>query len=1586
MPIAVIGMALRVPGATTTARFWSNLIAGRDCISRPTAAALRRAGIRQEQLAHPDFVRALPILDDVEHFDADFFAMSAREAEFTDPSHRLFLECAWESLESAGVVPGRDGAITGVFGGYEGNYREKVLARPDDQRHDPGASIPLQIGNTLDFLTTRVSYKLDLTGPSFGVMAACATSLMAVDLAVQSLRRGRCAVALAGGATIHLPRQSGYVAGVEGMLSPTGRLRPFDAAADGTIFGSGVGVVALRPLADALAAGNPIHAVIRGSASSNDGNPDGKESFIAPSPEGQIAAIEAALRDAGISPDSIGYVEAHGTGTRLGDPVEVAALTEVYRRHTRRTGYCSLGSVKANVGHLRCGAGVTSLIKACLALSHGTLPPLANFQQPNPRIDFVHGPFFVHADARPWKAGPAPRRAAVSSFGFGGSNVHVVLEEHRPAPSRPRAPRSRLLVLSARNEAALERRIEDLRAHLDANPGLAAADVAHTLQRGRRAFAHRACFLADGEPIASGALDPRRLLAAGVAPARAASPVFLFPGQGAQRPGAGRDLYAREALFREIVDECAAALAPDLELDLRTLLGYDDRGGSAASAGEILRHTANAQPALFVVGYATARLVMSWGVTPAALLGHSLGELVAACIAGVFSLADGLKLVAARARLMQACAPGAMAAVFLPDALLAPRLPAALDLAAVNAPSIAVVSGPPDALARFCERLEQEGVATQRIETSHAFHSRMMDPALPEFTRIAAGISLAAPRIPVISNATGLPLTAEQATDPGYWAAHIRNPVRCSAGIAHLLSLAAPVFVELGPGSTLCDLVHHHDPAARVFPILARPAAGGDEHVAARAALGGLWCAGAAIDWSAGEVGERHALLALPTYPFQRARHWYEADPAPRHDPRKTLYERGFAEAPMPPTAPPDRSRTWLVLGAGGGLGRALREYLERAGARVISVAPASAFARLDDTHFEARPDAREDLAAVLAACAAAGTGRPPCVLHLGSVTGSSGPHNSAEAFEAAGPSGFFSLVALTQAAFDQGLCDGLEVLVVVDGLARLDGEAGPRFAEKAAVLGASRDIPREIPGLRMRVVDIPCHDGAAAPAWLPEALLREAGAADAADFVCLRPAGRYTEQLYALPEPSLSTPRLREGGVVLITGGTGGLGLLFAGALFDLCRARIALTARWEPPPEERWPERSRRDDKIGRSLAGILALRARGAEVVVVAADTADRAQVARAVETTRARFGGLHGVVHAAGALDPTPAVEKTRQSAARVFGPKVHGAFHLEELLADVPLDIFLQVSSQASQFPAPGQVDYAAANAVLDVLAQNRAARHRGLSCAMGWGAWQEVGLAANHLRQILKDATDGAVPGSASARSEDVAHLDHPILRSRARDADGALVYRGALRRGQWLVDDHRLQDRPLLSGTTTLQLVRSAFVDHSTSPGAVELTRVALERPLFTAADGTEIELAFAAAGDDEAFTLRSRPLGSRARWQVNSTGYVRRTAASPRPIPRPPPRVGRADAEAPVRSQTAHRRSPLALAPVRGRARGPCVEPRGAAAAVRRRPRRLRPAPGTPRRRAGRVRARHRRRGRALYLRQHPHLRRPGRRRCSR
>lgn len=1473
-PVAVVGMALRVPGAATLERYWVNLVAARDCLTRRTDAELRARGASQALLSNPDFVRALPVVEDIDLFDADFFGLSAREASLADPAHRLFLECAWEALESAGIVPGRGAPVTGVFGGSEGNYLDEVICRGKDLRTDPALALPVRIGNAIDFLTTRVSHRLDLTGPSVGVMAACATSLVAIDHAIASLERGECEVALAGGSTVMVARSDGYVAGIEGMLSASGRLRPFDASADGTIFGSGAGVVALRPLDAAIAAGNPIHAIVLGSATNNDGRPPGKESFVAPSFEGQVGAIERALDAARVSPRTVGYVEAHGTGTRLGDPIEVAALTEVYRRHTSRTGYCSLGSVKANVGHLRTAAGVASFIKACLALEHRTRPPLANFERPNPRVDFEASPFVVHTDARDWPDGDSPRRAAVSSFGFGGANAHLILEEAPRRRARSSTRRFHLLPLSARTPAALTATAEELAAHLARErPG--AAEVARTLMHGRSRWAHRACCVVEGDRVGPEHLAQGALRATGVARAGPASLVFLFDGQGAQRYGAGRALYAQEPVWREAIDACARALAPSL--DLVALLGYGEGVADEVQAQRRLRDTMNAQPAMFALGYAAARLAIARGFAPSALLGHSLGELVAACVAGVFGLDDALALVAARGRLMQGCESGAMAAVFAPAHLVAERLPPTIEIAAINAPTVTVVAGPAAVIDAYCKAAADEGLATQRLETSHAFHSRAMGPAQRAFAAVVGRVELAPPSIPVISNLTGEPLTAAQATDPAYWSEHIRRPVRFSDGLRHLLALGNPVFAEMGPGAALCELVRRHDPDARARALVPAERGPDDQSRAFHDALAGLWCSGAEPVPEAAEDAGRASLVALPTYPFERRRTWYDDPDAASGQAERTLYERGFADMPLATPAAIDTSRPWFVVGAPDGIAGAVHGRLAAAGVDAVLAEPEGRLDRAPTGGPRLDPSSREDWLRLFALR----PGSRPRVLLATALDGRDGVRNDAPSFAAAQRRGLDALAALAQAAFEVQGDPDLDVFVLTDQLARIDGEKGERSAAQAALLGGSRAVRREMPGLRLRVVDVPADPRPAERETLAAMLVDEAQADTDATLVALRAGRRAEERLYVLPEPPRGPrPRLREGGVVLVTGGTGGLGLLFAEALFDACRARLVLTARWQPPPESEWPERARGGDRIARALARVLALRARGADVTIVRADVGSRTDLAAVLDAVRERHGELHGVVHAAGTSSRELVLQRTAGNAADVLAPKAVGALHLDELLGDAPLDLYLPVSSTATQTPLPGQFDYAAANAVLDALAANRAERHGGVACAIGWGPWQEVGIAVDRLRESLEASQARERERAAGLETTP---LDHPILRERERLQGERHCYRGSLRRGMWVVDDHRLDGRPILSGTTTLQLVTTAFRDHAGGDGAVELNDVVFRRPLFTAGPGMDLEIRFEPSGADERFELASRTSGGGGVFEVNATGFARGRTGPP-------------------------------------------------------------------------------------------------------
>lgn len=904
--VAIVGLACRFPDARNAHEFWNNLKYGIESIRPFTDDELKASGVDERTLRHPGFVNAGTVMPDAEVFDAPFFGINAREAEIMDPQHRVFLETAWAALEDAGYCPDKLPGPMGVFGGVGENtyFQNNIVTRPDLLEMLGHHSIML--GNEKEYAVMRVSFKLNLKGPSLSVSTACSTSAVAIHLACQSLLSGECDLALAGGARIGVPLKAGYLYDEGGILSPDGRCRAFDAEARGTVVGNGCGIIVLRRLSDAVRDRDHIHAVIKGSAINNDGS--GKVGFTAPSIQGQAAVVEEALTLAEADPDSIGYVETHGTGTSLGDPIEIAALNQAYRQKgSRRTGDCPIGSVKTNIGHLDAAAGVAGVIKTVLMLQHRMLVPSLSFKRPNPGIDFLNSPFFVNTELREWASEGLRRRAGVSSFGLGGTNAHIVLEEAPEADVSGRGRSQQLLCISAKTEAALDRSTRNLAAHLRQHPNLNLADAAYTLQTGRRVFEHRRIVIGRSPEDAASALevlDPQLTMASAREPVDR-EVVFMFPGQGSQYLNMGLELYQHERVFQQTIDQCAEILSPKLAVDLRQIIYPSE--GSLEAATQRLDQTGYTQPALFAIEYALARVWMEWGIRPYAMVGHSIGEYVAACLAGVFSPADALALVSARGRLMQQMPGGSMLAVPLNEQKLQPYLNEQVSVSVADSPSLLIVSGDGAAVTGLQERLSEAGVETQLLRTSHAFHSRSMEPARDQFIAELVGVTLHPPQIPFVSNVSGTWITDEEATDPGYWASQLRQPVRLRECLQELLRNPEAVFLEVGPSRTLSTSLRRNAdkvPGRLVFSSVRHPKEEVSDLGLILTTLGRLWLAGAPVDWAGFHCDEPRRRTSLPTYPFERKRYWIDpgrmvAAADPRGSPLAAESAAGPAQAEL---------------------------------------------------------------------------------------------------------------------------------------------------------------------------------------------------------------------------------------------------------------------------------------------------------------------------------------------------------------------------------------------------------------------------------------------------------------------------------------------------------------------------------------------------------------------------------------------------------------------------------------------------------------------------------------------------------------
>jgi acyl transferase domain-containing protein/acyl carrier protein len=1369
--IAIIGMAGRFPGAASVREFWQNLRDGVESIGQLTNEQLQSMGVSEALLNDPDYVRAASVMEDVELFDASLFDISPREAELMDPQHRLFLECALSALEDAGYTAEADAGAVGVYAGATINtYLLNNLVTNDAVINslDP---VQINIANGGDFLTTRVSYKLNLTGPSHLIQSACSTSLVAVHVACQSLLNDECDMALAGGVSINVRLRSGYRYLEGGMMSPDGHCRAFDANAQGTVFGSGVGIVVLKRLADAVADRDHVYAIIKGSAINNDGSL--KVGYTAPSVDGQAQVIAEALASAGVRAETISYVETHGTGTPLGDPIEVQALTKAFRADTDKRRYCAIGSVKTNIGHLDAAAGVAGLIKTVLALKHKQLPPSLHFERPNPAIDFDNSPFFVNASLSAWDKDTNPRRAGVSAFGVGGTNAHVILEEAAPTEAAADSRPWKLLVLSAKTASALKARTSQLITHLKQYPDVNLSDLAYTLQVGRKTYSHRLVGLCRDVEDAIDILqrDDSKRVFSGTQDAYDRPVAFMFPGQGAQHPRMGAGLYEAESAFRDQIDLCSEMLEPYLGLSLRDLL-YEKEDGEAAT---LLNQTWITQPALFAVEYGLASLWASWGVRPQAMIGHSVGEYVAACLAGVLSLEDALALISLRGRMMQELPGGAMLAVPLPEDEVTLMLGERLSLAAVNGPSQCVISGPADAVKDLERLLATDGIDGRPLLTSHAFHSEMMEPIIDDFVERVGRLDLKPPTIPYISNVTGTWIKPEEATSPAYWGRHLRQTVRFSQGLQEMVKDSTRVLLEVGPKQTLTGMARRQlrNTASTVaVASLERLEEHQPDLPCLLAAAGKLWLAGARIEWEGLNANQRRRRIPLPTYPFEGRRYWIQPGEQPivsgdggqalskKKSLRDWFYMPAWGLKPLSAGAGTDElfreKRSWLVFLNDAHLGSAIASRLEEAGQNVTIVIAGGEYARPGARRYVIDPQSKDDYVRLIRESQDFGD-RVDMIAYLWDIAPADHSLSTDSSEDEVIGVGFHSLLLLAQALEKEQVVNPVRINVISNNIHSVTSEE-MIDPDRAAVFGICKVIPQEYPNISCRCVDVVLP----APKThheekLVDHLLLEFHSTSREIAIAYRGNQRWVQDFkpLRLHSEAKSPGFVRDGGVYLISGGLGGIGMALAMSLAQMSQIKLALIDNLALPEKDRWPGwlASHEDQNaVSLSIRKLQKLEGLGAEVFVLNTSLAATDQMGSAITAILDQFGEIDGVIYAGGGIGEeslVPVGELSLAECRRQFGAKKKSLAVLENILERARPRFCLMASSLSSVLGGRGYAAYAAANLFADAFALRQNKTSRVPRRIINFDAWQfderhnEPSLNAPGLAQVAMTLQEG---------------------------------------------------------------------------------------------------------------------------------------------------------------------------------------------------------------------------------------------------
>ena len=1265
--IAVVGMACHLPGAQNIDEYWANLRDGVESVHFFSDEELLAAGESAANLANPDYVRAQPLLKNFDKFDAKFWGFSPQDAAVTDPAHRMFLEVAYQAIEHAGHTAYDAEGKVGVFAssGASQYWMDNLKSNPQ-LIEEMGEFLVRHTGNDMNFLATRLSYELDLRGPSLNIQTACSSTIVGIHMAIQSLLGSECDTAIVGGATVLLPQQRGYVYKEGEILSPDGHCRPFDSQSAGTVFGSGAGAVVLRRLEDALEDGDTIYAVVAGSAINNDGAQ--KIGYLAPGVDGQASAISEALEISGVEAEDISYIEAHGTGTQVGDPIEFEALNQVYREATKQRHYCRVGSVKSNIGHLGEAAGVASLIKVVLSLQNKQLPPSINYQAPNVDIELDDSPFVINDRLADWENKDAGKKrlAGITALGAGGTNAHIVVGEAPESEVFDASEKNKqLLVLSAKTSSALDAVCRNLATALREQPALNLADVAYTLQIGRRAYKYRRAIAVSNSDEAIFLLEggDAKRVSDYQADEREPSLVFTFPGGGAQYAGMGAELYQTEAVYREAFDACMNCLGAELANKVKNLVFASAENLEAASTD--LERPSNTLPALFATEYALAKYFIDLGAKPAAFIGHSMGEYTAACLAGVMQLNDAVNLVALRGRLFERVSLGGMLSIALSESKARELLPDQIDIAAVNAPDLCVASGPVEYIETLQAELEAQQIDCTRIRINVAAHSSMLDEVLDEFRQFCQTVKFSKPEIPFTSNYTGGWISDEQATDPNYWVNHLRNTVRFADNVATVLADDERVLLEIGPGRTLTNLAQAGEVQARAtLNSMRHPNEACSDVEYALRTYGHLWAAGLATDWSELWGDERRRRIALPGYAFERKAYWIDPGVAvaAANDASASLSKRvnmddwfgrlSWQQSSLPiadnansnadSKSESTVSNTWLIFADKVGVSQAFIESLDDS-AKIITVVQSESFNQHSDDSFALAANDLSQFTSLFKTLESLNK-TPQQIVYFWPTTSAAdigaSSNSRLQSYDQDMQCYFWGLFHLSKA-----LCEfeeSVRLTVVSSDMQSIGGTCSP---EKATLLGTVAVLPHELPHIKTQSIDIaaqalaPNGVGKNAVGKIAKQLAQEILSANDDRIVAYRGADRWVRNIVSAPPQQTAEESigwLKQGGSYLITGGLGGIGLTIAKQLAELGAGHLILLGRSQMPEKDQWSTwiaQHASNDLTSQRIQSLQAIESLGAKISTLAVDVVDAASMQKMLGS----LTEVNGVIHAAGTMD-------------------------------------------------------------------------------------------------------------------------------------------------------------------------------------------------------------------------------------------------------------------------------------------------------------------------------------------------------------